>query len=219
MASTIRAAAAHRRWRRAAPATAAATTQRVLGAVAAAALATDAYVHFRDAGYYTAVTTSVLSQATLFRVQAALAAALALALLARPSRLWWAAGFLVAASAFGAVLLYRYVDVGALGPIPNMYEPTWVSPGKLASAWAEGAATILTATGLLVAVRARRHRQSPHRSRRSMPPPTAEVTPAEIAVALPIRSTPEPHVRPSTRSTHWLTRTAPAEIRKDNHHD
>jgi len=162
VASSSRAAAAHRRWRRAAPATAT-TTQRVLGAAAAAALAIDAYVHFHDAGYYTAVTTSVLSQATLFRVQAALAAALALALLARPSRLWWAAGFLVAVSAFGAVLLYRYVDVGALGPIPNMYEPTWVSPGKLASAWAEGAASILTATGLLVAVRARRHRQSPHR--------------------------------------------------------
>ena len=158
MASTIRAAAAHRWWRRAAPA--AATTQRVLGAAAAAALAIDAYVHFHDAGYYTAVTTSVLSQATLFRVQAALAAVLALALLARPSRPWWAAGFLVAASAFGAVLLYRYVDVGALGPIPNMYEPTWVSPGKLASAWAEGAATILTATGLLVAVRARSTRST-----------------------------------------------------------
>jgi hypothetical protein len=173
VASTSHAAAAHRWWRRAAPA--ATTTQRVLGAAAAAALGIDAYVHFRDAGYYTAVTTSVLSQATLFRVQAALAAALALALLARPSRLWWAAGFLVAASAFGAVLLYRYVDVGGLGPIPNMYEPTWVSPGKLASAWAEGAATILTASGLLVAVGARRRRQSPHRSRPSLPPPTAEV--------------------------------------------
>jgi hypothetical protein len=216
VASTSRAAAAHQRWRRAAPA---ATTQRVVGAAAAAALAIDAYVHFRDAGYYTAVTTSVVSQATLFRVQAALAAALALALLARASRLWWAAGFLVAASAFGAVLLYRYVDVGALGPIPNMYEPTWVSPGKLASAWAEGAAAILTATGLLVAVRARRHRRSPDRSRRSMPPPTAEVTPPEMAVALPIRSAHEPQVRPSTRSTHWLTHTASAGIRKDNHHD
>ena len=79
MASNSRAAAAHQQWRRAVPA--GATTQRVLGATAAAALAIDAYVHFRDAGYYTAVTTSVLSQATLFRVQAALAAALALALL------------------------------------------------------------------------------------------------------------------------------------------
>jgi len=38
-----------------------------------------------------------------------------------------------------------------------MYGPTWVSPRKLASAWAEGAATILTATGLFVAIRA--HRQ------------------------------------------------------------
>jgi hypothetical protein len=30
---------------------------------------------------------------------------------------------------------------------------------------------------------------------------------------------PEPQVRPSTRSTHWLTHTASAVIRKDNHHD
>jgi hypothetical protein len=216
VASTSRAAAAPRRWRRAVPA---AATQRVLGAAAAAALAIDAYVHFHDAGYYTAVTTSVLSQATLFRVQAALAATLALALLARPQRLLWAAGFLVAAGAFGAVLLYRYVDVGALGPIPNMYEPTWVVPGKLASAWAEGAATILTATGLLVAVQARRHQQSPHPITPEPAPPTAEATPAQIAAALPTHSTPEPEARPSTRSTHWLTHTASAKIRKDNHHD
>jgi len=39
-----------------------------------------------------------------------------------------------------------------------MYGPTWVSPRKLASAWAEGAATILTATGLFVAIRAHRQR-------------------------------------------------------------
>jgi len=30
----------------------------------------------------------------------------------------------VAASALGAVLLYRYVDVGSLSPLPNMYENT-----------------------------------------------------------------------------------------------
>jgi hypothetical protein len=216
VASTSGAAEAHRRWRRAAPA---AATQRVLGAAAAAALAIDAYVHFHDAGYYTAVTTSVLSQAALFRVQAALAAALALALLARPSRLLWTAGFLVAAGAFGAVLLYRYVDVGALGPMPNMYEPTWVSPGKLASAWAEGAATILTSIGLLAAVRARRHREPPHPITLEPVPLTAEVTHAQIAAASPIRPAPEPHARPPARPTHWLTHTASAEFRKDNHHD
>ena len=64
----------------------------------------------------------------------------------------------------GAILLRTarmrsgYVNVGPLGPVPDMYEPTWVSPGKLASAWAEGTATVLAAAGLLLAVSARRHR-------------------------------------------------------------
>lgn len=149
MASTSSAATAKPRWRRAAPAV---VMQRILGVAAAGALGIDAYVHLRDAGFYDTVTTSVFSQGTLFRVQGALAAALGLVLLARPSRLWWAVAFIVVASAFGAVMLYRYVDVGVLGAIPNMYEPTWVSPGKLASAWAEGAATILTAVGLTIAI-------------------------------------------------------------------
>jgi hypothetical protein len=149
VARTSTAATDPPRGRRAAPAI---VTQRILGVAAAAALGIDAYVHFHDAGFYNAVTTSVISQGALFRVEAALATALGLVLLVRPSRLWWAVAFIVAASAFGAVILYRYVDVGALGPIPNMYEPTWVSPGKLASAWAEGAATILTAAGLTIAI-------------------------------------------------------------------
>jgi hypothetical protein len=46
-------------------------------------------------------------------------------------------------------LLYRYVDVGSLGPLPNMYENTWDVPGKVLSAWAEGAAVVLAALGLL----------------------------------------------------------------------
>ena len=134
----------------------AAVTQRILGVAAAACLAIDAYVHFHDAGLYDAVTTRELSQATLFRVQAGLAAAAGVALLIRPSRLWWAAALMIAGSAFGAVMLY--VHVGPLGPVPDMYEPTWVSPGKLASAWAEGTATVLAAAGLLLAASARRHR-------------------------------------------------------------
>ena len=107
---------------------------------------------------HTAVTTRVLSQATLFRVQASLAAAAGVPLLIRPSRLRWAAALMIAGSAFGAVMLCRYVNVGPLGPVPDMYEPTWVSPGKLASAWAEGTATVLAAAGLLLAASARRHR-------------------------------------------------------------
>jgi hypothetical protein len=122
---------------------------RLFGVVTAAMLGIDAVVHARDAHFYDAVRTSVISQGTLFRLEAAVAALVAVALLIRPSRFWWAAALVVAASAFGAVMLYQYVDVGRLGPIPNMYEPTWALPGKPASAWAEGAGIILAAAGML----------------------------------------------------------------------
>jgi hypothetical protein len=62
----------------------------------------------------------------------------------------WVAAFGVGASALGAVLVYRYVDVGALGPLPDMYENTWQVSGKLLSAYAEGAAVVLAGLGLLV---------------------------------------------------------------------
>jgi len=126
---------------------------RLLGVATAAMLGIDAVVHARDAHFYDAVRTSVISQGTLFRLEAAVAAIIAIALLIRPSRIWWAAALIVAASAFGAVVLYTYVDVGSLGPLPNMYEPTWALPGKSVSAWAEGAGTILAAVGLLTTFR------------------------------------------------------------------
>jgi len=59
----------------------------------------------------------------------------------------WLGAFFVAASALGAVLLYRYVDVGTIGPLPDMYEPTWEVPGKSLSAYAEGGAAVLSALG------------------------------------------------------------------------
>ena len=46
-------------------------------------------------------------------------------------------------------LLYRYADVGSLGPLPDMYENSWQVPGKLLSAYAEGAAVVLAGLGLL----------------------------------------------------------------------
>jgi hypothetical protein len=54
------------------------------------------------------------------------------------------------------VLLSTYVDVGALGPLPDMYEPTWALPGKAVSAIAEIAATVLALAGLTIALRADR---------------------------------------------------------------
>jgi hypothetical protein len=136
---------------------------RLLGVATAAALGIDTYVHAHDAAFYDAVRTSVISQGTLFRLEAAVAALIAVVLLIRPSRFWFAAALVVAASAFGAVMLYTYVDVGTLGPLPNMYEPTWALPGKAASAWAEGVGIILAAAGLLTTWRVRAPR--PHTGR------------------------------------------------------
>jgi hypothetical protein len=130
---------------------------RLLGVATAAVLGVDAYVHAHDASFYDAVRTSVISEGTVFRLEAVVAALVAVALLIRPSRLVWAAALIVTASAFGAVVLYQYVDVGTLGPLPNMYEPTWALPGKAASAWAEGVGILLAAAGLLTSrpIRAR----------------------------------------------------------------
>jgi hypothetical protein len=71
-----------------------------------------------------------------------------LLVLVRPRPSSWAAAVLVGASALAAVLLYRYVDVGAVGPLPDMYENTWQVPGKLLSAYAEAAIVLLAGLGL-----------------------------------------------------------------------
>jgi hypothetical protein len=120
----------------------------------AAGLGIDAVIHWQNASAYDAVAATV-SQGALFRVEAVLAAAAGLLVLVRPRRSSWLAALLVAAGGLAAVLLYRYVDVGALGPLPDMYEDTWQVPGKLLSAYAEGATVILAGLGLLT------HRPAP----------------------------------------------------------
>jgi hypothetical protein len=129
---------------------------RGLAAVTAVLLGLDAWVHFTDAGDYAAVATAVLSEAALFRVEAAVAVLVAIALLVRPHPVVWAAAVLVAGGGAAAVLLYTSVDVGAIGPVPDMYEPTWALPGKPQSAVAEVAATVLALTGLVASLVLRR---------------------------------------------------------------
>jgi len=114
----------------------------------AAALGVDAAVHWQNASAYDAVK-ATLSQGELFRVEAALAVVVGVLVLVRPRPSSWVAALGVGASALAAVLLYRYVDLGALGPLPDMYENTWQVPGKLLSAYAEGAAVVLAGVGLL----------------------------------------------------------------------
>ncbi|MGA5822900.1 hypothetical protein ACPC54_34190 [Kitasatospora sp. NPDC094028] len=121
--------------------------------VAVAGLAIDAAVHARLADRYDAIGDS-LSQGTLFRLESAAASLAALLVLLWRHRGGDVFAWSVAASALGALLLYRYVDVGAIGPLPNMYEPVWFAEKTLA-AWAEGVATAALTALLLVRGRRR----------------------------------------------------------------
>jgi hypothetical protein len=122
----------------------------------AAALGVDAVVHWQNAPAYDTVGTTI-TQGTLFRAEAVAAVAAGLLVLLRPRTSSWLAALAVAGSALGAVLLYRYVDLGTLGPLPDMYENTWQVPGKLLSAYAEGAAVVLAGLDLWT------HRRHPGR--------------------------------------------------------
>jgi hypothetical protein len=106
-----------------------------------AGLAIDAYVHFHLASGYSGVKSSVLSQADLFRGEATVAVIAAVAVLLRPRRYTAAFAFVVLAAGTAAVLVYRYIDVGAFGPFPNMYEPLWYGE-KTLSAIAEGVGAV-----------------------------------------------------------------------------
>jgi len=134
------------------------TVIRVLAVVTAVLLAVDAYVHLKYASQYDTFKTSTMSEGDLFRIQGVVAIVVAIALLIWPRVLTWVLAILVAGSAVGAVVLYTYVNVGKLGPIPNLYEGTWDVPGKVPSAVAEGIATLLAIVGLVLTLRARRHR-------------------------------------------------------------
>ena len=128
----------------------------VLRGATAAALVTDAVVHFQDAHFYDANTGPLLDQGQLFRIQGVAAVIVALAVLVWPRWPSWLLAFLVAASACAAVVTYNYVDVGPVLGLPNMYEPSWGPPGKVLSAWAEGIGALLALTGLIRALARRR---------------------------------------------------------------
>ncbi len=127
--------------------------------VTAAALVVDAVVHLRLAGGYQLAAPGGIGMGNLFRIEAVAALVIALAVLVVGSRLTYAAAFVVALSAVVAVVLYRYVDIPAFGPLPAMYEPVWFLE-KSVSAVAEGLAAITAAAGYLYATRSRSSAQT-----------------------------------------------------------
>jgi len=125
----------------------------VLRVVAATGLAVDAYVHADLAPAY-AGPGGVVGQQGLFLVEAGIAVAAALLVLTRGWPAVYLAAALVAASALAAVIASRYVDLGPIGPLPDLYEPVWY-PEKVVAAGGEAVA--LVAAGLLlVGIRASR---------------------------------------------------------------
>src|SRR5439155_476941 len=111
--------------------------------VLAASLAISAYVHLHLAHLYTSLGDTI-SMGDLFYAQGVVAALVAIWLLVTGMRIAWWVASVVGAASLGAVMLYRYVDVGAIGPLPNMYDASWQpSPDKLLSAVVEAAVVVL----------------------------------------------------------------------------
>lgn len=98
-------------------------------------LVIDAAVHFHLAHFYDGTKESI-SQGALFRIEGVLAIVAAVLVLLVRGRLVALVAVAVLSGGVFAVLLYRYVNVGALGPLPNMYEPFWYDD-KTLSFWAE----------------------------------------------------------------------------------
>jgi hypothetical protein len=118
-----------------------------LRGLVAAALLVDVVVHLRLAGGYQQSAPGGICSGTLFRIESATAFAVAAWVLWRGSRTSLLAAFAVGLSALVAVVLYRYVNVPAVGPVPAMYEPVWFAT-KTLSAVAEAVAAGAAALGL-----------------------------------------------------------------------
>jgi hypothetical protein len=125
-----------------------APAQLVVRVLIALALLIDALVHLHLGPAYQLSAPSGIGAGNLFRLEAAAAIAAAALVLVRPSPEAYTAALLVGLTALGAVLVYRYVNVPAFGPLPAMYEPLW-SPEKILSALSEAFAAILAAAMLL----------------------------------------------------------------------
>lgn len=120
-----------------------------LRVVIAVALVIDAVIHLQLAANYQLAAPGGIGQGTLFQIQSVVALAAALYVLVRGSRLSYLIAAVVALAAFAAVVLYRYVDVPAIGPIPSMYEPIWFFEKSL-TAVAEAVGGALAVMGFLL---------------------------------------------------------------------
>ncbi len=131
----------------------------------AAALLVSGVIHVQLAPGYQQAAPGGIGQGTLFLVQAGAAALAAVFVLLKGSRAAFAAAAAVGVSSLVAVILYRYVQVPAIGPLPSMYEPVWYA-AKVITAVAEAIAGALALTGFVLQQRGSRSGPATQRRRR-----------------------------------------------------
>ena len=121
---------------------------RMLRLLVVAGLAVDAYVHFHLASRFDPIVGSgahAVTEGQLFRIEGT-AAAVAMLLVLLLDRQWTIfLALVVAGAGTAAVVLYAFIDVGAVGPIPDMYDASWYTE-KTVSLVAEAIATVAAAT-------------------------------------------------------------------------
>ena len=132
--------------------------ERIARAVVVVGLAVDAYVHLSMAPVMDLAAPDGIGGGNLFRLQGGAAAAVAVLLLVLPRRWTYLLSVLVGLSALVPVLLYHFVDVPPIGPVPRLYDPLW-SAEKVATIVG---ATLVVGFGLWGA-RLVRHRPGPGR--------------------------------------------------------
>lgn len=121
----------------------------LLRIIAVGGLIVDARVHLKLAVAYDAVKSSTISQGDLFRIEAGMAIAAAVLILLVPKRFSAFFAAMVAGGGLAALLIYRFVDLGAVGPLPPMYEPAWY-PDKVDTCIAQAIATAAALCVLLI---------------------------------------------------------------------
>lgn len=116
-------------------------TETGLRLIVVAGLAVDAIVHLLLAGRYDLAAPAGIGEGNLFRAEAVAALIVAVIVLLTGSRYGYAAAFLVAGGGLLLLVVYRYFEVPAFGPIPSMYEPLWFGK-KTFTAVAQGVAAV-----------------------------------------------------------------------------
>jgi hypothetical protein len=127
--------------------------------IAVVGLGIDAYTHLDLAKLYSGNTTGTVNEGVLFQIEASLAIVAGLWLLVRPGILSVVFTLLITGGGAAALLVYRYVNVGKIGPIPNMWEPIWTTEKQ----WSLAGELIAFAAALVLLASAVAKRRTPDR--------------------------------------------------------